>query len=132
MADLFIQPALHRGRVPAHALNVLTAFSVTISITVVILIYVLSHRWHKETCVLLLFTIKVGGSVGIPITIPLDMVSAIGSAALGHSPLAASIPGDRLCQWSSTCTTFHCGSQLCLRMVGERCVEKMKNGAHRI
>src|SRR5882724_734488 len=29
----------------------------------------------------------------------------------------------------STHTTFFCGSQLCLRIVGERCAEKMKNGA---
>src|SRR5882724_10375373 len=86
-------------------------------------------KWHEESCVLLLFTIKVGGSTGIPIAIPLDMVSAIGSAALGHSPLAALIPGDQVHWWSSTHTTFHCGSQLCLRIVGERCVEKMKNAA---
>src|SRR5882724_6942440 len=33
------------------------------------------------------------------------------------------------CFDKSTRTTFCCGSQLCLRIVGERCVEKMKNGA---
>src|SRR5882724_11220629 len=28
----------------------------------------------------------------------------------------------------STRTTFLCGSRLCLRIIGERCAEKMKNG----
>ena len=66
-ADLFVRPALHWGRVPAHVINVLAAFAVTISITIVILIYVLSYRWHEESCVLLLFAVKVSGSAGIPI-----------------------------------------------------------------
>ena len=65
MADLFVQPALRRGRVPARAINVLAAFAITISVTVIILIYVLSCRWHEESCVLLLFAIKVGGSADI-------------------------------------------------------------------
>jgi len=52
MADLFVRPALHQGHVPAHVINVLAAFAVTISITVVILIYVLSNRRHEESCVL--------------------------------------------------------------------------------
>ena len=56
MADLFVQPALDRGHVPTHALNILAAFAITISVTIIILIYV-SHRWHKESCVLLLFAV---------------------------------------------------------------------------
>jgi len=46
-------------------INVLAAFAVTINVTVVILIYVLSCSRHEESCVLLLFTVKVGGSADI-------------------------------------------------------------------
>ena len=50
---------------PCDYINVLAAFTITISITVIILIYVLSRSRHEESCVLLLFAVKVGGSADI-------------------------------------------------------------------
>ena len=58
--------------------------AVTVTVTIVI-IHVLSARWHEEPHVLLLFSAKVRQSVRVPVTIPLHTVRAIGCVKLAHS-----------------------------------------------
>src|SRR6266481_7585145 len=95
----------------------------------VIIIHVLSARWHEEPHVLLLFSTKVGWPMHVPVTIPLHTVRAIRCIKLAHSCRATSLPGHQGQQSSSTHTAFHGVILSCLQGVRESGT-MTKNGVH--